>query len=167
MRTARVTPPSAAAHSIPCFTHTLPGALELITQRAAEDVGASCGAGLNLLTGSGRRITSVATDPVAEQLNALHDQRFENPCATAWSDRGLVRLEAVEIGDQTVGSMLVAALATETRLLGTLLVYSDVPAAYSASDETMLARSADDAAILINKVQLAQSHFHRLTENKQ
>jgi GAF domain-containing protein len=164
---ARVTPPAAAPHAIARVAHTLPGALKFITQRAAEDVGRSCGAGLNLLTGSGRRISSVATDPIAERLNALHDLHVDNPCATAWSDRRLVRLDAFEIGDQTVESMLVAALSTETRLLGTLLVYSRAPAAYSASDEKVLACLADDAAILINEVQLAQSQFHHGTKNRQ
>jgi hypothetical protein len=149
---------------------TVAAALEFIIERAARDIGPSSGAGLSLLTVNGRRITSVATDPTAERLNTLHDLSIGSPCKTAHFGRTVVRVGAMPLdepwsrtitvtSDIRVGSMMVAAVHTETRLLGTLLVYSREPAAYTCADETRLRECARDAAILVDEVQSARAAF--------
>ncbi|MCV7279948.1 GAF domain-containing protein [Mycolicibacterium flavescens] len=143
---------------------TLTGTLRFIAERAAEEVGVSSGAGVTLLTTGGRRITSVATDAVAEQLSALHDGYHGNPGSTAWL-RGSAALRwsdwyrrATELG---APSVLVAPLRTPQRVLGVLMVYSCRPDAYRRSDEDMLDHYAGDAAILIDETQSARTQFDR------
>jgi GAF domain-containing protein len=153
-------------------SNNLTGALHFIVERAAADIGTSRGAGLSLLTGGGRRITSAATDPMAERLNALHDRCFENPCVAAWAGRTTVRVDAqhddpswtawlVAARDVGATSVLVAPLSTTKRLLGTLMVFSPEPDAYTDSDERMLAGYANDAAILIDEIQSACDQMSR------
>ncbi|MGE2720293.1 GAF domain-containing protein [Mycolicibacterium celeriflavum] len=168
---------------------TLTGTLRFIADRASEEVGVSTGAGVTLLTTTGRRITSVATDPLADQLNALFDRHHENPAATAWFGHIVIGVRVgvgVGVGPGTIGSpeaerwpewveqaaaigarsVLFAPLRTPQRLLGTLMVYSQNPDAYRRSDADMLDRYAGDAAILIDETQSAQTQFLRGTGAK-
>jgi GAF domain-containing protein len=170
-----VTPgPALPRRHLEPAVHGVTGALAFIVDRAAASVGGSCGAGLSLLTGCGRRITSVATDSPAERLNALHDQSFENPCATAWLERRTVASDVGAdltpwvgwVGRSTVGSLLVAPLCTTHRLLGTLLVYARDRAAYTTRDTEALARCATDAAILIDEMQTARSAFRAMSDKR-
>jgi hypothetical protein len=150
--------PSAVAQS-------LTGTLGFIAERAADEVGVSTGAGVTLLTTTGRRITSVGTDGVAERLNALHDLYPVNPGAAAWLNSPTVCTTADvrrwpgwlrEATDMGACSVLSAPLSTPQRLLGTLMVYAGASDAYRRSDEDMLARYARDAGILIDETQAAQ-----------
>ena len=169
-------PAVARLHRWPAaLAQTLTGTLQFIADRAAEEVGVSRGAGITLLTTAGRRITSAATDPVAERLNALPERYPQNPATAAWSTRCTVNAadgagtwpdwiqQAAALG---AGSMLVAPLCTAQRLLGTLMVYSDGPGAYRRSDELMLDSYARDAAILIDETQAARSQFVHATQTK-
>ena len=171
-------PAVARLHRWPAaMAQTLTGTLEFVADRAAEEVGISAGAGITLLTTGGRRITSSATDPLAEQLNALHDRHPEGPCSTAWLTRATVH--ATEAGNAQrwrdwvqhaaalgARSVLVAPLCTAQRLLGTLMVYSREAGAYRRSDELMLDDYARDAAILIDETQSARAQFFRATQAK-
>ncbi|OBB41521.1 GAF domain-containing protein [Mycobacterium sp. 852002-51961_SCH5331710] len=166
-------PAVARLHRWPAtVARTLTGTLRFIADRAAEEVGVSMGGGVTLLTTTGRRITSVATDPIADQLNGLFDRHHENPAATAWFGCTVVGAigspeaaewpawveQAAEIGARSV---LFAPLRTSERLLGTLMVYSQDAEAYRRSDADMLDRYATDAAILIDETQSAQTQFLR------
>lgn len=166
-------PAVARLHRWPAtVARTLTGTLRFIADRAAEEVGVSTGGGVTLLTTTGRRITSVATDPIADQLNGLFDRHHENPAATAWFGCTVVGAigspeaaewpawveQAAEIGARSV---LFAPLRTSERLLGTLMVYSQDAEAYRRSDADMLDRYATDAAILIDETQSAQTQFLR------
>ena len=171
-------PAVARLHRWPAaMAQTLTGTLDFIAHRAAEEVGISAGAGITLLTTAGRRITSSATDSLAEQLNALHDRHPQNPCIAAWSTRSTVHATRGDDAlrwpgwvDQAAGlgahSVLIAPLCTAQRLLGTLLVYSREPGAYRRSDELMLDSYARDAAILIDETQSARAQFFRATRAK-
>ncbi|SEH89014.1 GAF domain-containing protein [Mycolicibacterium rutilum] len=171
-------PAVARLHQWPVpVSMTLTGTLRFVADRAAEEVGVSAGACVNLLTTRGRRITSVATDPVAERLSALHDRFDDNPGAAAWARGAAVavtgsnhqqpwsawRRQAIELG---APSVLFAALCTPQRVLGTLMVYSPRPDAYRRSDEEMLDGYARDAAILIDETQSARTQFIRTAKTK-
>lgn len=171
-------PAVARLHQWPTTVETsLTGTLRFIADRAAGEVGVSTGAGVTLLTTTGRRITSVATDPAADRLNALFDRYEESPGATAWLRQMVVRAtgspeadrwpkwigQAAEAG---ANSVLFAPLRTPQRLLGTLMVYSREVDAYRRSDADMLDRYACDAAILIDETQSAKSQFLRVTVHR-
>ncbi|MGE2833360.1 GAF domain-containing protein [Mycobacterium sp. SMC-4] len=126
----------------------------------------STGCGVNLLTVDGRRITSAATDPVAERLNALYDSYRENPCTTAWLNDQVVAADlsrsqpslwatcALELG---VRSIMATALRTPDRLLGTVLVYSTDSDAYRDDDQDVLLMFARTAALRIDTCMLGAS----------
>lgn len=160
-------PAVARLHQWPTtVAKSLTGTLLFIADRAAKEVGVSAGAGVTLLTTSGRRITSVATDPAADRLNALFDRDHENPGTTACFMQTAVQAtgspeaerwpewigQAAEVG---ANSVMFAPLRTPQRLLGTLMVYSREIDAYRRSDADMLDRYACDAAILIDETQSA------------
>jgi len=72
---------------------TVTTALATMTSVAADTIGHSTGAGLSLLDSDGRRITSAATDPLAELLDDLQYQLDEGPCLTAWREGRFIRSE--------------------------------------------------------------------------
>ncbi len=128
-----------------------------VAARCVESVPRAGGCGINLLTTDGRRITSVATDSVSEQLIALHDRYPDNPGMSAWLGRNVIRADAPDesdgygswstrAGQLGVRSVLAAALATGDRLLGTITVYSVEPGAFFGVDEWQLATFAGEAA---------------------
>ena len=132
-----------------------------VAARCVESVPRAGGCGINLLTIDGRRITSVATDSVSEQLMSLHDRYPDNPGMSAWLRRNVIRAGAPDESDEYgfwstragqlgVRSVLAAALATGDRLLGTITVYSVEPDAFFGVDEWQLATFADEAAALID-----------------
>jgi GAF domain-containing protein len=142
----------------------LTATLRDIVGQCVADVATAAGCGLLLLTTDGRRITSVATDPLAERLNVLHDSHRENPFRAAWSGLTAVGAEqstessrwpswmacARELGAQSV---LTSALNTRERSLGVVMVYSTLPMAFDAEDHGTLETVARRAALVIDEAQ--------------
>jgi GAF domain-containing protein len=142
----------------------LAATLRDIVGQCVADLPTAAGCGLLLLTTDGRRITSMATDPLAERLNVLHDSHRENPFRAAWSGLTAVQAEqstessrwpswmacAQELGAQSV---LTAALSTRERSLGVVMVYSTLPSAFGAEDHGTLERVARSAALVIDEAQ--------------
>ena len=132
-------------------------ALHATIRRCIDVVPGASGCGLSLLTTDGRRITSVATDRVAERLKALLDLHDENPCATAWlrgatlwtdmpaADGGWDNWQA-DVRALGVKSVLTVSLADNTRQLGVLILYSTAGSALRPADATALDTVAAQSA---------------------
>jgi hypothetical protein len=136
----------------------------------------SAGCGISLLTSDCRRITSVATDSVAERLNALHDLYQDNPYTSAWRHGVAMWADANTTGDEAgwaqwgvearylgVGSLLATTFGTEARRLGVLTIYSPEPEAYGPSDIETVTLFAVAAAHEIERIHTPErSSGHRL-----
>jgi GAF domain-containing protein len=147
---------------------TVETALETITSLAVDTIPGSSGAGISLLDPAGQRITSAATEPLVAQLDDLQYQLDQGPCLTAWADHLVVRSDelatetrwttwcsrATELGMHAV---LSAPVATPTRAIGAMKVYSRDVGAYDEKDEDVLRRFADQAAIFVSHVQTAEA----------
>ncbi|MGE2731292.1 GAF domain-containing protein [Mycolicibacterium vaccae] len=123
----------------------------------------STGCGINLLTSDGRRITSAATDRIAERLNALYDAYRENPCSTALLSgtvvatdlsRPSLSLWATRAAELGVRSIMTTALRTPERMLGTVLVYSTGDEAFRPGAADMFLMFARTAALRIDACML-------------
>lgn len=147
---------------------TVTTALATMTSVAADTIGHSTGAGLSLLDSDGRRITSAATDPLAELLDDLQYQLDEGPCLTAWREGRFIRSEP-DADEQRwpswtraaraegMRSFMSAALLVGERSLGALKVYSTAADAYSDKDADLLRRFARQAAIFVGNVLTVQA----------
>jgi GAF domain-containing protein len=147
---------------------TVESALRLITSLANDTLAGSTGSGITVTTDAGDRITSAATDPIVERLDALQYKLDEGPCLTAWHDRTTVRSDdlssearwpvwsarAVQSGVQSV---LSTALCTPDQALGAIKVYSTATSTYDEASEDILRRFAAQAAILVSNVQTVQA----------
>lgn len=164
---AEVAPPSTP-HTLP--VPPLTSTLRAISHQALTARRASTGAGVTLLTTTGRRITSVGSDRVAERVNALHDACQDGPFADAWTRRRVVRVPDITANaagawtararDLGLRSVLAAPLATADRLLGVLAVWAPVAGAYDERDAAAFERFARSAAALIDVVQTTSAaHF--------
>jgi GAF domain-containing protein len=147
---------------------TVDSALALITSLAKDTLAGSTGSGITLMTVTGERITSAATEPIVEQLDSLQYDLDQGPCLAAWHDRTIIRsndlssedrwpMWSARASDAGARSVLSAAICTAEGALGAIKVYSTAVAAYDGTSEGILRRFADQAAILISNVQTAQA----------
>ena len=138
--------------------------LRVLAHRCVSLFPGTAGCGITLLTTDGRRITSVATDRVAERLIALHDANPQNPCANAWRHNTVRRAQhsATRLGwapwmaaarGLGLRSVLAAPLCAPQRRLGTVFVYSTHPDSYRHGHGPLLAEFAAAAALDIDRCQ--------------
>jgi hypothetical protein len=150
----------AASHNVPPLTSTL----QALAHRCALLIPGTAGCGITLLTNDGRRITSVATDRVAERLNAMHDVNPQNPCASAWIHNTVRRAHSsvTRLGwapwmatAQGLGvrSVLAAPLCAPQRRLGWVFVYSTRADAYRHGHQRALTTFAAAAAVEVDRCQ--------------
>ncbi|BBX69890.1 GAF domain-containing protein [Mycolicibacterium psychrotolerans] len=150
----------AAGHTVPPMTSTL----QALAHRCASLIPGTAGCGMTLLTADGRRITSVATDRVAERLNALHDVNPQNPCASAWMHDTVRRAHSsvTRLGwapwmasaqGMGVRSVLAAPLCTPRRRLGWVFVYSTRADSYRHGHGRLLTTFAAAAAHRVDRCQ--------------
>ncbi|MEZ0342173.1 GAF domain-containing protein [Mycobacterium sp. pV006] len=108
-------------------------------------------------------MTSAATDPTAERLNALYDEYRENPCTAAWFNGQVIAADlsrphttlwAMRAAELGVRSILTTALRTADHLLGTVLVYSTGSAVYGPDDADTLQMFAQSTALRIDRCML-------------
>ncbi|AYA23418.1 ANTAR domain-containing protein [Rhodococcus rhodochrous] len=139
---------------------TVTTVLELITSLARDTLPGSVGSGITLVDEAGTRSTSAATGQVVQRLDVLQYELGEGPCLTAARDTAVVRVDdleqdrrwpqwspqAVQVG---MSSSLSVPLRYADRTLGALKVYSTHSHAYTSGSEEILARFADQAAILV------------------
>jgi GAF domain-containing protein len=147
---------------------TVADALALITSLAKDTLVGSTGSGVTLMSATGDRITSAATEPIVEQLDTLQYALDQGPCLTAWHDRTIVRSDDLSSDDRWpvwsaqashagVRSVLSAAIATADTALGAIKVYSLTTGSYDATSEDILRRFADQAAVLLSNVRTVQA----------
>jgi GAF domain-containing protein len=147
---------------------TVSSALRLITSLANDTLAGSTGSGITLMTDAGDKVTSSATDPIVERLDALQYDLDEGPCLTAWHDRTIVRSDDLSSDARWpawtararragVQSVLSAALCTPDQALGAIKVYSTAASTYDGASEDILRRFAAQAAILVSNVQTVQA----------
>lgn len=148
-------------------THTVPpmaSMLQALAHRCALLIPGSAGCGITLLTTDGRRITSVATDRVAERLNAMHDANPQNPFLDAWMHNTVRRAHSsvTRLGwapwmatarGLGVRSVLAAPLCAPHRRLGWVFVYSTRADSYRNGHQPGLTTFAAAAALDIDRYQ--------------
>ena len=156
------------------LTHeTVTTALGLVTSLAVQTVPGSVGAGISLVDESGRR-TSAATDERVERADALQYEQDEGPCLAATALRQVVRVDDLtrdprwphwSAAAQPLGlrAALSAPLIAGDRALGAMKVYAEVPSAFDAHAERLMALFAAQAAVLVANVQ-AYERAQRLTD---
>jgi hypothetical protein len=156
-----ITSSSRASTTLPTPVPALTSTLDAAVRRCTEILPGATGCGMNLLTTDGRRITSAATDPVAERLNALHDFHRENPGAGAWLRNTVVSanfpedsptwgLWAALAYDLGVRSLLAAPISTGARSLGTILVHSTSSTVHRLTGGDRLATFARAVAVSLD-----------------
>jgi GAF domain-containing protein len=142
---------------------------ELKAGRAVEDlagavkksVPGSLGAGVSLIDGTGRKRSTVYTDDVVAEADALQYELGQGPCLTAcptaWAAEGTVQIDDVRTDDRwllwrdavahlPLRSTLSAALVHDGRSIGALKVYSPLPAAFTGQDRRQLELLASPAS---------------------
>jgi len=156
------------------LTHeTVTTALGLVTSLAVQTVPGSVGSGVSLVDESGRR-TSAATDDRVERADALQYERDEGPCLAATALRQVIRVDDLthdprwprwSAAAQPLGlrAVLSAPLVAGDRALGAMKVYAEVPAAFDAHAERLMALFAAQAAVLVANVQ-AYERAQRLSD---
>ena len=146
---------------------TVDTALHTITALAVDTIAGSAGSGVTLTNPRGQRVTSAATDPMVEQLDALQYELDDGPCLTAWRERVVVRSGSLDTEDRWsswspqaarlgMRSVLSAPLVDGDRSFGAMKVYSTTPDAYGDREEDILRRFAIQAAIFVSNVVATQ-----------
>jgi GAF domain-containing protein len=147
---------------------TVAGALETLTSLAADTIANSIGAGISLLDVDGRRITSAATDPLVEHLDALQYELDQGPCLSSWRELSVFRSDggddegrwpawisrAHELG---MRSFLSAPLVHADKAFGAMKVYSTEVDAFDEHDADLLGRFGRQAAIFVANVQTVEA----------
>lgn len=147
---------------------TVSAALARVTTLAVDTIPGSTGAGVSLLDAHGKRITSAATDPLAERLDELQYQLDEGPCLSAWRDLTVLRSEGTEeerrwpswiksARQLGMRSFVSAPLISGQSAIGAIKVYSTGAAEFSEHDADLLRRFGDEAAIFVANVQTRQA----------
>lgn len=115
---------------------TVAHALRLITDAATAAIPGAIGAGVSLISGSGLRRTTAASDGVVAEADALQYELEEGPCITAWASGETVLVEnlaseqrwsrwvpaAAALG---ISSSVSCPLLSSGLALGAVKVYSD------------------------------------------
>ncbi|MGY4646510.1 GAF and ANTAR domain-containing protein [Mycobacterium sp. URHB0021] len=147
---------------------TVDTALRLITSLAKDTLVGSTGSGITLMSTTGGRMTSAATEPIVERLDALQYDLDEGPCLTAWHDRAIVCSDDLSSEERWpvwsarasaagARSVLSAAICTADRALGAIKVYSTAVATFDGTSQDILGRFADQAAILVSNLQTVEA----------
>jgi GAF domain-containing protein len=146
---------------------TVDTALHAVTALAVDTISGSAGSGITPMNSRGERVTSAATDPMVEELDALQYEVDDGPCLTAWRDRLVVRSGSLDIearwpswsplaAAMGMRSVLSAPLVDDGRGIGAMKVYSTVPDAFGEKEEDLLHRFAVQAAIFVSNVVATQ-----------
>jgi GAF domain-containing protein len=147
---------------------TVATALSLITSLAKEAFEDSGGAGVTLLDEDGARVSAAATDEVVEQADRLQYELGQGPCLTAWARGIVVRVDDVAEDERwpewsaaasrstSIRAVLSAPMIAGGESLGAMKVYSYGPNAYGPREESLLARFAAPAAVLVANVKSYQ-----------
>lgn len=131
---------------------------------AQHIISSAIGAGVSLFDLDGRQVSAASTDNLVEIADAVQYRLGEGPCLTAWARQELQRIDdtledprwarwqaaAAEAG---IRSVLSTPLTYRAESLGALKVYARSPAAFTQSDETLLAELAEAAATLLGVAQ--------------
>jgi transcriptional regulator with GAF, ATPase, and Fis domain len=147
---------------------TVETALQLITSLARDTLAGSLGSGVTLLRPDGRPTTSASTDPLIDDLDRLQYGLEEGPCLAAWAGSTVIKADdlaaeerwplwspqAVALG---VRSVLSASMDAGGTSWGAIKVYAKSAEAYDERAEDLLSRLADQAAIFVSNVHIAQS----------
>lgn len=156
---------------------TVQTALELVTSLALDTIAGAVGVGVTLVDGNGRRESAAFTSATVERADGLQYELNEGPCLTSIADDALVRIDDLESDDRWprwreqalplgLRSSLSTPLHASGRVLGALKVYGHQPTAFADRSETILARLADQAAILLANVSTLD-RAERLSESLQ
>jgi len=139
-------------------------AVALMARAIKETLPGHPEAGVSILDAGGNRISSAATHPLVEQLDAVQYELDEGPCLTAWSAEEVVLVEDVHtdqrwpnwraaVLDTAVRSVASAPLMAGGQALGALNIYSALPGQYDGSTGRVLPLFAGTAATLLAHVQ--------------
>jgi GAF domain-containing protein len=163
VRTSGPLPDLVLAPDIARVRQSLQPVLELATSIAVTSISAATGAGLSLIE-DGTRRSAASTSALVELADEQQYELGEGPCLTSWADGVLVRIDDLD-DDSRFSAWAVAArrlhlrsvLSTPLRgargNLGAIKVYSEVPHAFDRSDEDLLLKLSDQAALLVENLQ--------------
>jgi len=143
-------------------------AVALMARAIKETLPGNPEAGVSILDAGGNRVSSAATHPLVEQLDAVQYELDEGPCLTAWSAEKVVIVEDVHtdprwpnwraaVQDTAVRSVASAPLMAGAQALGALNIYSALPGQYDGSTGRILPLFAGTAATLLAHVQGADA----------
>ncbi|MCS7477639.1 GAF and ANTAR domain-containing protein [Umezawaea endophytica] len=128
---------------------------------AAEIIAKSAGAGVSLMDGTGRGVTTAASGPVVGQADRLQYELGEGPCLRAAAHRVVVRIDdmttetrwprwcerASRLG---MRASLSVPLVVGERCLGAVKVYAVEPGAFGDREERVVGLFAEQAAVLLD-----------------
>jgi GAF domain-containing protein len=145
---------------------TVETALQLVTSLAATTTAGTLGSAVTVVDERGKR-SRAASDPTAEQADALQYDLDEGPCLTAWRSAELVRLDDTTtdgrwprwneaVSRLGVRSVLSTPLLVGPESIGAMKVYSERPMNYGPHDERVMRLLAAQAAILLANSQSLQ-----------
>jgi GAF domain-containing protein len=154
-------------------------AIRQLTEGICDVLPPGSGAGVSLLDEHGGdehgSWTSVgATGSLVLQADTVQHELRQGPCLTAWSTQRTVLVrDAVSddtwplwsrlVGGSFIRSVVSSPLMAGTRCLGSLKIYSPLPAAFDDSVARTLEKFAVAATTLLDNVQGSEAP-HRLTE---
>lgn len=154
-------------------TETLQTAVALVTQLASVTIPGTAGAGVTLVSDSGRR-TTAASNELVSQADALQYAFDSGPCLTAWREQITVRIDHLDAEERWprwteaaaglgIASMVSLPLVAGGTSVGAIKVYSGEGGVYDEHAEQVLGLFARQAAVLLtNMVTLADAR--RLSE---
>lgn len=156
---------------------TVQTALELVTALALETIDGATGAGVTLIDAHGDKVTAAATSDRVGQADDLQYRLEEGPCLSAVAQGELIRVDDLEQDERWprwraaalplgVRSSLSAPMISQGRTLGAVKVYGDQAGIFSAAQESLLRRFAEQAAILLANVS-SLDQAERLSESLQ
>ena len=142
---------------------TVQTAVDLVTSLAVDTIDGAVGAGVTLLDDEGRKESAGATSDLVLRADALQYELDEGPCLTACRQDVLIRIDDLDVDERWPGwrdrvlplglrSSLSTPLRAQGRVLGALKVYGRQPSAFDEHSERLLARFAEQAAILLANV---------------
>ena len=142
---------------------TVQTALNVVTSLALETIEGAVAAGVTLVGPDGRKISAGATGDLTARADDLQYQLDEGPCLTAWATGQVVQIDDLDTDQRWprwreaalplgLRSALSAPMVSLDRRLGAVKVYGAEPSTFTASSADLLARFAQQAAILVSNV---------------
>jgi GAF domain-containing protein len=151
--------------------------LDLLVTLAVPAMSDVAGAGVTLVDEEGGYTTTAASDEATRSADALQYRLGEGPCLTALAEGTPVRVDDIaaedrwprwcqETGGSGFRSVLSVPLLTGGECLGAIKVYAREPGAFGAAEKDVLAKFADQAAILVANAR-ARDRADRFSEQFQ